>query len=165
MTPALPFSMVAPVPAQISNLPPRLSTPRHRPALARFPAFGRKPCSTNQTTSPSSAPRGVNISPVLSSFRTLPVITGVYPPSFPTTDSPAFRHANSFAFKSLQPLFAKHPGGGVTVAPASAATAEASLHCRPASPNSSPALRESSFEETIAQTRSYIGQAPAEGWR
>src|SRR5216684_1327971 len=111
MTPALPFSMVAPVPAQISNLPPRLSTPRHRPALARFPAFGRKPCSTNQTTSPSSAPRGVNISPVLSSFRTLSVITGVYPPSFPTTDSPAFRHANSFAFKSLQPLFAKHPGG------------------------------------------------------
>ncbi len=45
-------------------------------------------CSRNQRLLPSYAPRGVNISPVLSTLRILPVATGVYrnPFSLPITE-------------------------------------------------------------------------------
>src|SRR5258707_795990 len=79
--------MVAPVPAQISKLR-HCPTPR---SLRIYPLpTTHCPLSSSH---PSSASRGVNIPPVLSSFRILPVATGVYP----TTDLRIFRDANSFA--------------------------------------------------------------------
>src|SRR5258708_30767152 len=79
--------MVAPVPAQISELR-HFRTPRSR-RISPLPA----PHCPLSSSPPSSASRGVNIPPVLSSFRILPVATGVYP----TTDLRIFRDANSFA--------------------------------------------------------------------
>jgi hypothetical protein len=141
-TPALPFPMVVLVPAQISDLPPRLSTLRRRPALASLPAFGRKSLFHTPNNFPVIC---TTWRQYLSRSEQLPHTSrrhgGVYPPSFPTTDFPAFRHANSFAFKSLQPLcrlfvlfsalvsfvfnrlqplFPKHPGWGVSTFPAAA---------------------------------------------
>ena len=129
-TPALLFPMVALVPAQIPKLRPR------PPAAAR-----RRPLLTTHHSlrtlflPASSASRGANISPVLSNFRILPVATGVYRPSLPTTDFQTLGQANSFVcigleplcrlfvlfsafvsfvFNRLQPLFPKHPGWGVS---------------------------------------------------
>ncbi len=69
---------------------------------------------TKQLT-PSSAPRGANISPVLSSFRILPVATGVYPASFPRFRRSDLRTCQLFclprlgaslpSFASSRPLF------------------------------------------------------------
>src|SRR5260221_605371 len=79
--------MVAPVPAQISKLR-HCPTPR---SLRIYPLpTTHCPLSSSH---PSYASRGVNIPPVLSSLRILPVATGVYP----TTDLRIFRDANSFA--------------------------------------------------------------------
>jgi hypothetical protein len=86
--------MVAPVPAQISKFDSR-------------PPVAARPSDANTRTKqlpPSSESRGANISPVLSSFRILPVATGVYPLSCPTTDLQTFRHANSFVCIGLPPL-------------------------------------------------------------
>src|SRR5712671_3533396 len=114
--------MVAPVPAQILKLRPRLFNANTK--TKQLPL-----------SSPSSAPRNARIPSALNSLRMLPVATGVYPPSLPTTDFRAFQRANSFVsiglpplcrlfalfsafvsfvFNRLQPLFQKHPGGGVS---------------------------------------------------
>jgi hypothetical protein len=55
---------------------------------------------TKQLT-PSSAPRGANISPVLSSFRILPVATGVYPASFPRFRRSDLRTCQLFCLQRL----------------------------------------------------------------
>src|ERR1700682_232973 len=89
------------------------------------------PRLTTLSLPPSSASRSVNISPVLSSLRILPVATGVYHSSFPTSDFQTSRHAKSFVcigllplcrlfalfsafasfvFNRLEPLSTKHPG-------------------------------------------------------
>jgi hypothetical protein len=127
-TPALPFPMVAPVPAQIAK--PRF--PLHAAARRRPLLTTHHPLPTLFSL-PSSASRGVNISPVLSGFRILPVATGVCHSSFPTSDFQTSRHAKSFVyigllplcrllalfsafasfvFNRLEPLFTKHPGWG-----------------------------------------------------
>jgi len=118
--------MVAPVPAQITKprLHPHAAT-RRRPLLTTHDSL------PTLSLPPSSASRGVNISPVLSSLRILPVATGVYHSSFPTSDFQTSRHAKSFVcigllplcrlfalfsafasfvFNRLEPLSTKHPG-------------------------------------------------------
>jgi hypothetical protein len=122
--------MVAPVPAQITK--PRF--PLHA-AARRRPLLTTHHSLPTLFSLPSSAPRGVNISPVLSRFRILPVVTGVCHSSFPTSDFQTSRHAKSFVcigslplyrlfalfsafasfvFNRLEPLFTKHPGWGGT---------------------------------------------------
>jgi hypothetical protein len=91
--------------------------------------------SCNQLLLPSSALRGVNIFPILSTLRIIPVATGVYDPlqrpqrsgiqalgsvnSFACKQlqplSPLFALFSalpSFVFNRLQPLLRKHPGWG-----------------------------------------------------
>ncbi len=80
-TPALPFTMVAPVPAQITKLRPCLHAAAPRRAL--LTTYHSPP---TLFLPPSSASLSANISPVLNSFRILPVATGVYHSSFPTSD-------------------------------------------------------------------------------
>src|SRR5216683_2893215 len=101
--------------------------------------------SGNQRLLPSSAPRGVNISPILSRLRILPVATGVHCPlqrPLPS-DIRVLGSANSFAYKQLpplsplfalffalpsfvfnrlQPLLPKHPGWGWVLRSAEAPT-------------------------------------------
>ena len=132
-TPALPFPMVAPVPAQIAKLRfPLHAAARRRPLLTTHHSL------PTLFSLPSSASRGVNISLVLSSFRILPVATGVHHSSFPTSDFQTSRHAKSFVcigllplcrllalfsafasfvFNRLEPLFTKHPGWGLPNTP------------------------------------------------
>ena len=138
-TPALPFTMVAPVPAQITKLRPCLHAAAPRRAL--LTTYHSPP---TLFLPPSSASLSANISPVLNSFRILPVATGVYHSSFPTSDFQmrllhpeclygTSRHAKSFVciglpplcrlfslfsafvsfvFNRLGPLSTKHPGWG-----------------------------------------------------
>ena len=63
-------------------------------------------CSRNRLLLPSSAPRSVNISPILSALRILPVATGVhYPLQRPQRSGiQALGSTNSFACKRLPPL-------------------------------------------------------------
>ncbi len=73
--------MVAPVPAQITKLRPCLHAAAPRRAL--LTTYHSPP---TLFLPPSSASLSANISPVLNSFRILPVATGVYHSSFPTSD-------------------------------------------------------------------------------
>jgi hypothetical protein len=66
-------------------------------------------CFRNDGLLPSSAPRNVNISPVLSTLRILPVATGVSPlrhsPSMPSPSLCSLRLCGKFhVFSSLPPL-------------------------------------------------------------
>ena len=101
--------------------------------------------SRNRLLLSSPAPRGANISPILSALRILPVATGVYYPlQRPQLSGiQALRSANSFAYKRLpplsplftlfstrpsfvfnrfQPLLRKHPGWGSVLRPSGAPT-------------------------------------------
>jgi hypothetical protein len=118
-TPALPFPMVARLPAQISKLLPFRKLLRCTEAqkclfVSPFPAtpmqtrgMGVPPLlqlPRQASLPPSYAPRGASILCGLSRLRILPVATGVHPPSFPTADFQTFKRANSFACKGLPPL-------------------------------------------------------------
>ncbi len=102
--------MVAPVPAQITKLRPCLHAAAPRRAL--LTTYHSPP---TLFLPPSSASLSANISPVLNSFRILPVATGVYHSSFPTSDFQmrllhpeclygTSRHAKSFVCIGLLPL-------------------------------------------------------------
>jgi len=117
--------MVAPVPAQISKLRPRLpglpAAVRRRRLLAThyslptlfFPAFERStsllPITSLQTQrfhaiTHSFVQRRSAILPVLNGFRTLSIATGVCLESTPDHRLSNFRRVNSFVYKSLAPL-------------------------------------------------------------
>jgi hypothetical protein len=111
--------MVTPVPAQISKLRPRLpATPLRRRSLplltTHCPLSFCRPCPPWRASSTSP---GVNIFPVLSSFRILPVPkranSSVYKslPPLSLLFAP-FSEVSPFVFNRLQPLLRKHPGWG-----------------------------------------------------
>ncbi len=103
------------------------------PFLPSFPPQPRV-CSRNQLLLSSYAPRGANISPILSTLRILPVATGCTSISLTlclcaSVANPVVTHLSpvasyccklfvapkkvkSFAIKQIQTLFTKHPGGG-----------------------------------------------------
>jgi hypothetical protein len=78
--------------------------------------------------------RRASIHPIFNTFRTLSIATGVCPSIIPDDRLSGFQHVNSFVYKrveplcglfarfpalvsfifnGLQPLFRKHPGGGI----------------------------------------------------
>src|SRR5260221_14376710 len=69
--------------------------------------------SRNRRLLPSYAPRGANISPVLTTLRILPVATGVYRDPVPPSSVSLCLYGKSRVLSSLQPLFAKHRGWGI----------------------------------------------------
>src|SRR6202158_4931112 len=90
VNPTLPFPVVSQVPPKSQSSAPVYSSQRatsflSAPDIQTFRTSDANTYPTSQKLPPSSASRGVNISPVLSSFRILAVATGVYyPSSFPT---------------------------------------------------------------------------------
>jgi hypothetical protein len=124
--------MVAPVPTQISNLPPRLRAAAHRrplltPPLPTTPSvpsvlrpqrslccafFRLTPLLPITSLQPqqfhaithSFAQRRAAIPFTFNGFRTLSIATGVYPSIIPDDTLSDFQRVNSFVYKSLAPL-------------------------------------------------------------
>jgi hypothetical protein len=157
--PALPFPMVAPVPAQISNpipstgpvAPPLTTTHHPLPTsprmLTSFLLITYIQTKYFHTLAHSFAQRRAAIPCPSKSLRTLSIATGVCLEGVPDDGPSGVQHANpfvcigllplcplfslfsafvSFVFNRLQPLFRKHPGGGICAPSSSQRKAPAS---------------------------------------
>jgi hypothetical protein len=151
--------MVAPVPAQITKPGPPLRPlcsalralcvelfpciERSNIATPLLPITSLQPLQFHAITH-SFAQRRTNIPTILNSLRTLSIVTGVYPSTFPSSDFQTSRRVKSFVcigllplcrllalfsalasfvFNRLEPLSTKHPGWGTSHAlPLSALT-------------------------------------------
>jgi len=114
--------MVAPVPAHISKLRPRvpaaalrrpLLTTHHSLPTLFFPVFKRStpllPIASLQpqqfhAITHSFAQRRAAIPPIFNGFRTLSIATGAYPSIIPDDNLSGFQRVNAFVYKSLEPL-------------------------------------------------------------
>src|SRR6266481_1467263 len=123
--PALPFPMVG----RISPQTPEPGTHQHCSETLCTAHYSLPTLLAAQTKQlpPSSASRSANISPVLSSFRILPVATGVYPASFPRFRRSDLQPCQRFC---LQELAAPLPSF-VSPPPLPGSTAHWSHSCSP----------------------------------
>ncbi len=120
--PALPFTMVAPVPAHVAKLslplrplclPAQAGSTLHALCVELFPCIERSNIASALLPITSLQPlrfhaithsfvqRRTNVPTILNSLRTLSIVTGVYPSTFPSSDFQTSRHAKSLCLHRL----------------------------------------------------------------